>query len=238
MKDKISKTIYIYILDKKVNNPRAIYERARAKYMGISEPLVSSLDSYVEAAGMKNAEERLITASLTLESVFNLVFFASYPIPGALVKDSFGKPKFEGCDVKFSIAHSEKFVVVAYTRGQDIGVDVEEEIPLEKAEKVAKKFPAIASLDSEKGSGKKNDDTKICLFEMLECGKFEPLSPIPADDCFTAKWTAAEAIMKCDGRGFSTLGELESLNKNMNVFCFSLPFENKKTYISLAVKYD
>jgi hypothetical protein len=60
------------------------------------------------------------------------------------------------------------------------------------------------------------------------------LSPIPADDSFTAKWTAAEALMKCDGRGFSALGELQTLMKEMKVFSFSLTKENKKIYASIA----
>ena len=236
MKDKNNKTVYIYILDKKTKNPEAVCECARMKYKDVAGPLVSSLDDYIRSAGKKNAEERLITASLILESVFNLVFFASFPIPGVLEKDSFGKPKFAGCDVKISIAHSEDFAVVAYTKGKDIGVDTEGEIPTEKVEKVARRFPTIAHLDLGKSSAVTEENTKICLFEMIEGGRFEPLSPISADDCFTAKWTAAEAMMKCDGRGFSALGEIENLRKNMNVFGFYLSLENKKIYISLAEK--
>jgi phosphopantetheinyl transferase len=234
MKNKNSETIYIYILNKKVNNPKEIYERARAKYRGVSGPLVSSLDYYLWSAGKKNTEERFVTASLILESVFNLVFFASFPIPGALVKDSLGKPKFERCDVKISIAHSEDLAIVAYTKGRDIGVDIEGEIPSERAEKLSKRFPAIASLGFEKDGKNDDDDTKIYLFEMSENGRFEPFSPTPADDSFTAKWTAAEALMKCDGRGFSALGEIQTLMKKMKVFTFSLTKENKKIYASIA----
>ncbi len=238
MKNKNTQKIYSYILNKNVDNKMLLFENVKSEYDEKSAEILFSLDGYIAASGKSNKEERTLTAALLLKSLSHLSSQESITPPAALKKDEHCKPYFESSNLKLSISHNEDFVAIAYAKGTDIGIDIEGEIPLEKTEKLSKRFPAIATLISEKSDEATEGDTKICLFEMLEGGRFEPLSLIPADDSFTAKWTAAEALMKCDGRGFSAFGEFEGLNKNMNVFCFCLPFENKKTYISLAEKYD
>ena len=238
------------MLNKNVADKTALFENAKSEYDEKTAELIDSLNGYIAASGKSNKDERTLTADLLLKSLGHLALEESITLPAALKKDGFdkscfptalkkdecGKPYFEGSDLKLSISHNEDFVAIAYAKGADIGIDIEGEIPAEKAEKLSKRFPAITSLDLEKDIKNDDDDTEICLFEMSEDGRFEPLSPIPADDSFTAKWTAAEALMKCDGRGFSALGEIEKLNKNINVFCFYLSFEKKKIYISLAEK--
>ena len=250
MKNRNTQKIYFYILNKNVTDKTALFENAKSEYDEKTAELLTSLNGYIAASGKSNKDERTLTAALLLKSLGHLVSEESITLPTALKKeeldkpyfptalkkDECGKPYFEGSDLKLSISHNEDFVAIAYTKGADIGIDIEGEIPAEKTEKLSKRFPAIASLTLEKNSKNADDDTEICLFKMSEDGRFEPLSPIPADDSFTAKWTAAEALMKCDGRGFSALGEIEKLNKNINVFCFYLSFEKKKIYISLAEK--
>ena len=116
--------IYVYLLDKKIENPKALYEEKKSKYLKINPALVESLDEYVSSSGKRNKDERLITSALILESVFDLIGFASFPIPFAMKKDSNGKPSFVGSDVKLSIAHNEDYAIVAYTIGREIGVDI------------------------------------------------------------------------------------------------------------------
>lgn len=250
MKNRNTQKIYFYILNKNVADKTAFFENAKSEYNERSADLLSSLNGYVAASGKSNKDERMLTAALLLKSLGHLASEENITLPDALKKDELdkpyfptalkkdecGKPYFDGSDLKLSISHNEDFVAIAYAKGADIGIDIEGEIPAEKAEKLSKRFPAIATLISEKSDEATEGDTKICLFEMLEGGRFEPLSLIPTDDSFTAKWTAAEALMKCDGRGFSALGEIENLRKNMQVFGFYLPSENKRIYISLAAK--
>ena len=250
MKNKETQKIYFYILNKNVADKTALFEKAKSEYNERLAELIDSLNDYIAASGKSNKDERTLTAALLLKSLGHLGSEESITLPAALKKDDLdkpcfptalkkdecGKPYFEGSDLKLSISHNEDFVAIAYAKGADIGIDIEGEIPTEKAEKLSKRFPAIASLGFEKDSKNDDDDIEISFFKMSENGRFEPLSPIPADDSFTAKWTATEALMKCDGRGFSALGEIEKLNKNINVFCFYLSFEKKKIYISLAEK--
>ena len=222
-------------MGKKIESPQDLYEEKKSKYIKVARALVESLDDYILSSGKRNKDERLVASSLILDSVFDLVSFASFPIPGGIKKDAFGKPSLCESDIKISIAHNEDYVVVAYARDIEIGVDIEGEIDEEKAEKLSLRFFGISSLNIEKKSSEMAEgNMKIYLFKMLDDGRFEPVSLAVADDSFTAKWTAAEALMKCDGRGFSALCEIERLKKRMNICSFCLQFNDNKTYISIA----
>ena len=228
--------MYVYLLNKKIENPEALYEEKKSKYIKINPALVESLDEYISSSGKRNKDERFITASLILTSTLDLVAFASFPIPRAMKKDLMGKPHFGESDVKLSIAHNEDYAVVAYTIGREIGVDIEGEIDPKKAENLSGRFPQIASLNMENKEDENGNAYKIIFLEMKKNGPFEPLNLAPSDNSFSAKWTASEAIMKCDGRGFSALGDLKKLQEGINFFTFMLSVENKKIYISVASK--
>lgn len=248
MKNKETQEIYFYILNKNVADKTAFFEKAKSEYNERLAELIDSLNDYIAASGKSNKDERTLTAALLLKSLGHLDSEENITLPAALKKDDLdkpcfptalkkdecGKPYFEGSDLKLSISHNEDFVAIAYAKGADIGIDIEGEIPTEKAEKLSKRFPAIASLTLEKNSKNADDNIEISFFKMSEDGSFDSLSLAPVGDSFTAKWTAAEALMKCDGHGFSALGELQRFMKEMKVFSFSLTKENKKIYTSIA----
>lgn len=228
--------IYVYLLDKKIENPEALYEEKKSKYIKVARALVESLDEYVSSSSKRNKDERLVTASLILASTLDLVAFASFPITRAMKKDSNGKPHFGESDVKLSIAHNEDYAIVAYTIGREIGVDIEGEIDEKKAENLSGRFSGISSLDIENGEIEEEISGKIIFLEMKENGPFEKLDLSVSDNSFSAKWTAAEAIMKCDGRGFSALVDLSDLKMSMRLLTFEAEKNDKKFYISLAIE--
>lgn len=236
MKNRNTQKIYFYILNKNVADKTAFFENAKSEYNERSAELLSSLNGYVAASGKSNKDERMLTAALFLMSLDHLASEENITLPDALKKDECGKPYFDGSDLKLSISHNEDFVAIAYAKGADIGIDIEGEIPAEKAEKLSKRFPAISSLTLEKNSKNADDNIEISFFKMAEDGIFDSLSLAPADDSFTAKWTAAEALMKCDGRGFSALTDLDTLKKEMIVSTYVILEEDKKYYISLVEK--
>lgn len=236
MKNRNTQKIYFYILNKNIADKTAFFENTKSEYNEISAELLSSLNGYVAASGKSNKDERMLTAALLLMSLDHLASEEDITLSTALKKDECGKPYFEGSDLKLSISHNEDFVAIAYAKGADIGIDIEGEIPTEKAEKLSKRFPAIASLTLEKNSKNADDNIEISFFKMSEDGSFDSLSLTPASDSFTAKWTAAEALMKCDGRGFSALTDLDTLKKGMIVSTYVILEEDKKYYISLVKK--
>lgn len=222
--------MYLYFLSKKTQGIDALWKNTKSKYKGKMAELISSLEDYISTSGKANRDERMITAILILESLSNLPFFTSESAPGSLKKGPHGKPYFDGINIKMNIAHNEDFVLVAYDENAEIGVDIENEIPPEKAEKLAKRFEGVSSLKT-----KKNKE-KISAYEMREDCIFTPIKLSVADESFAAKWTAAEAIMKCDGGGFSTLPELENLTESIKVCTCVFKSDEKKIYVSLAQK--
>lgn len=228
MKDNI----YVYVLNKKIENPVDFFEKTKSKYEARCSDLLASLNSYAESGGKMKKDEKKLVASLILESAFDLLNKGTGPLPSALKRDGYGKPFLVGVDTKISISHNEDFVAIAYTKMREIGIDIENEIAEEKAERLSARFPQIASLNIQSSSGKVDG---IYAFEMTESGALTPLNLTPADDSFTAKWTAAEATMKCDGRGFSALPELVEILKTKTALSYVLYSEHKKTYVSFSI---
>lgn len=223
--------IYVYVLNKKIENPVDFFEKTKSKYEARCSDLLASLNSYAESGGKMKKDEKKLVASLILESAFDLLSKGTGPLPSALKRDGYGKPFLVGVDTKISISHNEDFVAIAYTKMREIGIDIENEIAEEKVERLSARFPQIASLNIQSSSGKVDG---IYAFEMTESGALTPLNLTPADDSFTAKWTAAEATMKCDGRGFSALPEISDLAEKIDVLSFYFDTKNKNLYISIA----
>ena len=221
--------MYLYFLSKKTQGVDALWEVVKSKYKVVAPEFSSSLEDYVSSSGKANCDERIFSAILLLESLEKVPFFDLKSIPKALKKNTCGKPYFEGSSVKISISHDDNFVLIGYSKGSEIGVDIESEISLEKAEKLAKRFPQISSLKTEWTE-------EISAFLMSPNGELKPINLTSADDSFTAKWTAAEAAMKCDGRGFSALPELEKIKEKMKICTMVFDSENGKEYIAVAIK--
>lgn len=224
--------IYVYVLNKKTENPIDFFEKTKSKYEARCSDLLASLNSYAESGGKMKKDEKKLVASLILESAFDLLSKGTGPLPTALKKDGYGKPFLVGVDTKISISHNEDFVAIAYTKMREIGIDIENEIAEEKAERLSARFPQIASLNIQSSSGKVDG---IYAFEMTESGALTPLNLTPADNSFTAKWTAVEATMKCDGRGFSALPELVEILKTKTALSYVLYSEHKKIYVSFSI---
>ena len=222
--------MYLYFLSKKTQDIAALWNKIKSKYEKTMPELFASLEGYIESSGKANREERIITSILISASLPRLPFFDQNSAPLSLKKSASGKPYFDGTSIKISIAHDENFVIVAYDEDVEIGGDIESEISPQKAEKLAERFDGISSLKIQNG------EEKISAFMMNENGDFESIKFSVADENFTAKWTAAEAIMKCDGMGFSALPELKKIKEKMKICNLVFNSENGKEYISVAIK--
>ena len=97
---------------------------------------------------------------------------------------------------------------------------------------MGKRFPKIDRLTWNNNG---ETDEKICAFE-LSFDEFTLVDLPLASIEFTAKWTAAEAVMKCCGGGFSVLPELDIAASESEILSFIKARENTKTYISVAIK--
>lgn len=225
--------IYLYMQSKNPQISDSLWTKIKSEYYRKAKELLSSLDSYIDASGIKNRGERIQTSILMLRSLEHLLAASEgKKMPTALKKDVNGKPCFEGEKLFVSISHSASDIVICYSFDREIGVDIEDEINEERAGKLGKRFPKIDRLTWNNNG---ETDEKICAFE-LSFDEFA-LADLPlASIEFTAKWTAAEAVMKCGGGGFSALPELDVAAAESKVLSFEKASENTKTYISVAIK--
>lgn len=60
------------------------------------------------------------------------------------------------------------------------------------------------------------------------------ISSPDADDEYTVKWSVGEAILKCDGRGFAAIGELQSIADHTNASSVMLNLGNNKYAVTVA----
>lgn len=223
--------MYLYIVEKNPQPKSDLWIKTKSEYKDIDPLFLESLDSYIEASGKKNEGERGLVSSLLVISLSHLASLGEVSkMPKALKKDEHGKPYFEDFDIGFNIAHSDNLVVIAYGENEKIGVDTEGEIEEKRAEHLSARFPQITSLKVEKHT------KKIEAYEVNENGEVSAVNLDFSKEDFTTKWTMAEALMKCDGRGFSLLPSLEKLAEEMKIYTLVHNTENTKNYISVAIK--
>lgn len=97
---------------------------------------------------------------------------------------SHGKPTlaepFDGEDLRFNSSHSDELLLYAFTRGREIGIDVERVRPLPDYEQIAERF-----FSSEENAALRTFPSSQKLRAFFDC------------------WTRKEAFLKATGEGLS-----------------------------------
>lgn len=101
----------------------------------------------------------------------------------ALVVGPAGKPRLSdsSVDVRFSVSHSERRVLVSLAVGVDVGVDIERLRAVPDARLVAERY-----------------------FDRRESVELDAHDPPARDAAFLRLWVRKEAYLKTRGRGFAT----------------------------------
>jgi 4'-phosphopantetheinyl transferase len=123
--------------------------------------------------------QRFVTAHVLLREILaHHVGCAAREI--AFTFGAHGKPQIAAAEWAFNLAHSGDRMLVAVTRGANVGVDLERELPMGD-------IPAIVAR----------------FFAPSECARWVAL---PGDDqraWFYRQWVAKEAVLKADGSGMA-----------------------------------
>jgi phosphopantetheinyl transferase len=140
-----------------------------------------------------------------------------------ILKDEKGKPYFKNEDYPaFSISHTDGAVAVAISRDFDaLGVDIQRFCDKLSDTRLTDRFFGGLSF-----SGSECQDIKL-----VADGEF-----FTAIDSPITRFTLGEAIIKCDGRGFSASSEAPILSKQMKKASFNLSLSGIEYSLSLAVK--
>lgn len=156
-------------------------------------------DRYNAFEDMLAAEERLRAARYMAETVrlrFVLArgmlrqVLAGYMdiIPNALrlAYSLRGKPFIPGSDLRFNLSHADGMIVLAITRGFEVGVDVER----------VRQMPEMATVARDNFS----------LYEQASLWSLPQVDQLPA---FFRIWTRKEAVVKALGDGFASFGQFD-----------------------------
>jgi hypothetical protein len=229
--------MYLFITKKKPQEHSLLWDKIKETK---NNKFIDSLKEYVSFSGKKNYDERISVSCLIYSALRYLKEKGIIKNVGVLKKSQFGKPYLEGGEVNISISHSDSVAVLLVDTDCDVGVDVQEEIPRERVANLEKRFLSGLDLDDKKTSNNRhvwplkeknvlslleNKDIHIYLFdfdimrgidsfickESTEDSQMDEEKILSSDGAFEEKWTIAEAIMKCDGRGFSSLPEISEL---------------------------
>ena len=123
-------------------------------------------------------------------------------------RDNLGKPYLPNEPLCFSISHTDGLVLTAVSDEKyirSVGADAQTEIDNDRAVRMRDRYFPTLSLNEDMR------DEKIKFYFLEE----DCLSEIPSvknDSGLTSLWTYAEALMKCDGRGFGSIGDIDTLS--------------------------
>ncbi|MGA9421114.1 MAG: 4'-phosphopantetheinyl transferase superfamily protein [Rhodanobacteraceae bacterium] len=110
-----------------------------------------------------------------------LAFYAALDSPPVICREPYGKPRMQKpVDIEFNVSHSSRWALLAFARGQPLGVDVECLDRRQRFEDIADRYFA---------PGEARD------LHLL------PASLRPA--AFLALWTCKEAVVKALGTGLA-----------------------------------
>lgn len=146
-------------------------------------------------------------------------------------ENKYGKPSITGSysdEIRFNITHTDEYLAIAMTKGNEIGIDLEPigALPLSP-------FPTH-------------------LFSKNELKRLETLESQEHCNEFAQLWTAKEAVVKCLGMGmnidFSEIeikrdktGSIELFSKNLqlnNLYLHSISLKGDKQTHQLSIAYQ
>lgn len=99
----------------------------------------------------------------------------------------FGKPALAGeSELKFNVSHSDRYALLGFTRGRDVGIDIERVRTLANLDHLAER-----------------------VFSPAEQEEFSLVPPASRAEAFFSGWTRKEAYIKARGDGLQRLADFD-----------------------------
>lgn len=161
-----------------------------------------------------------------------------------------GKPYIKALPGGFSISHTRGLAMLAYNSNGEIGCDAEavHTLSCDRVKKIEDRFLKKYSGECEV----LDEQVEICVFTVTDEGGLKEVFSDSINDpesltkakegCISrdlsrvGKWTLAEALLKLDGGGFSSLCSIEKLEKSSRVFASRIDLAEGKYDIAIAIK--
>ncbi len=231
--------IYTFISDiKKLNSAGRVenIDTARLIYEGAP----TSVRAYINATANKALRLSRIGAYNTLFSALRL-FFGK--VDFEIERDECGKPRLMNTDGSFSgiyisISHSKDLCAVTLCDSGEVGVDVQESVAPDRANRLESRYfqdatlpRACTEIDYMLYTADENGVMRLSDMDELLC-----VNEKYYDKDFSAKWALAEAAMKYDGRGFGAITEIEKILSNVSAEIVKLKVERVTYRIATVTK--
>lgn len=202
----------------------------------IYDRLPKTMKARVDNAKNENIKlSRISVYGLLREALFRMYGIRAFE----LSTNQYGKPYLCDSPLKINLSHTDGICVAAISDGEEIGVDVEGKIDGARECRLKSRFFSEVNLDDVK----QIDGIEYFLFgytpdgELCEAKSNFNVTPGFSEKMdFTRLWTLSEAIMKCDGRGFSALSEIVKIKDTTEVSTVEISNEDKLYSISVVVK--
>lgn len=222
--------IYIFISEFDCQNKSNIQDNKRDCRI-IRQPLRHFTDSVAEYIENTKNESVKKERKLAYSTLFcSLKAFFSLDAP-ELLRTENGKPYLKDSNISISLSHSDGAVAVCISDEGEVGVDLQSEIDSERQKRLEGRFFTDFDAQSEKLSA----EYYLCTFcdnEVI----FESINPDVSDtDSFSAKWSAAESLMKLSGGGFGDITSLLRLAEESKTDVRKIDL-NRKYYLAISVK--
>lgn len=200
------------------------------------EELISALPSSLKERasrpiGAKISTERVCAYAL-LNKLLSDMKISSENI--AVSVDEGGKPYVSALSGGFSLSHTDGLVMLAYNEDGGIGCDAEKKQNLlsERIKRIEERF-----LKKYGGEYSHLDERfKIFTCKHSNGGISITEADVTQNSFEVSKWVLAEAVLKLDGGGFSSLCGIEEIEKNSLVFASSISLSGEKYDIAVATE--
>ena len=181
----------------------------------LSNRAPESVKKYVAETNNISVKIEKIGAYNTLISALGLFFgSANFEIE----RTEYGKPKLLNPDGSFSgiymnISHCKNLCAVTLSDESEVGVDVQDTVNKDRAQRLEKRFFDGIKLP------RKYPEIEYMMYFSDKNGVMH-YADLPELLCvtdkyfigdFSAKWVLGEAALKCDGRGFSAVADIEKM---------------------------
>ena len=178
-----------------------------------------------ESKDEKISNESLLSLALSRIGIFKTP---------KILRTEFGKPYTEDNSLYFNISNTDSLSVCTVSFERNVGVDIERVREIKNREKLEKRL--LLGLDF--GVFPINDEHRVEFLSIDKVGNIteEKFEKEKATVGFFTSWTRLEALIKCDGRGFSAIKETDKLNFVSLTDSLSIKYKGREYILSVAIK--
>ncbi len=150
-----------------------------------------------------------------------------------------GKPMLVGSDIHFNISHSGDLIVLAMSNEREVGVDVQENIDSARAARLSGRYftkPIVTHPLSDAKYFYISQTDRSVDFVFMDKKTPDCILVPRSQNEYTDVWTVGEAILKCDGRGFEAMTQLDEIAGTAMTDTVNLILDGKRYSLTVAVR--